>query len=124
MGLLELALAAHEGIEVEEVGDGEPLVEPEDARVMGVGGKNGSAGPTEAIDVPFAKVAGGVAGFFKSGGEGLFLTAESVTVVEDGGAVVGSSGENAGARGGAVGSGVKVVEAETVCRHGVEVGCF
>ena len=60
--LFKFSAAAEERVAVEEIRGGEPLVETEFTGVMIVGGEDGGAGAAETVEVPFAKMRGGVAG--------------------------------------------------------------
>ena len=73
--------------------------------------------------MPFAEVAGGVACLFESGGDGFFLKPQGVPVTGNAGAVVGPAGEDGGASRRTHGSpGVEAIEAQSIGRHGIEVG--
>jgi hypothetical protein len=122
---LEFSAAAEERIAVEEIRDGEPLVETEGAGAVVVGAEDGRAGAAEAVEVPFAEVAGGVAGVAEGARERFLLEAEGEAVVLDAGAVVGAAGHDGGAGGRAIGrAGVETIEAQAGGGHGVEVRGF
>ena len=122
MNIFEFSVPTHDGVEVEEIGDGIPMVEAKDSGVMGVVFENRSAGTAVTIEVPFSKVTGGVSCLFEGCREGFFLPSQGVSVVEDGGAIVAPAGENRGAGGRAIWRGVESVEAEAIFGHRVEVG--
>lgn len=97
--VFDFAAAAEERVHVEVVGGGQPGIEAEGTGVMGIVGEDGSTGSAEAVEVPFAKVTGAVSLIAKGLGDGFFLEAKRVAVVEDTAAVIGTAGEDGGARG-------------------------
>ena len=76
-------------------------------------------------DVPLAEVGGVVASLFQCLGDGDFVWAHVVAVVEYVGAHRGAPGHHAGAGGGADrGTGVESIKHNGLLRHRVEVGSF
>ena len=98
--LLELAPATEDRIAIEEIRDRQPVVETELAGiVIVVGRQNRHTGTTQAVEMPFAEVAGHIARVVEGRGDRLFLTPQCVAVTFDAGAIVGTSGQYAGAGG-------------------------
>ena len=119
------SLPTHQRIIIKEVADAKPSVKTKGAGIVRVFFENGNSRPAQAVQMPFAKMRGGVAVVPKGLGGGFFLETQRIAVVKNAGAVVASAGENGGPSGRTIGSaGVKVSEPQAIGRHSVKVRGF
>ena len=120
--LLDLAARRHQRIEIEEVRHRNPFVEAERAGAARIVGQDRRAGPAEAVEMPFAEMAGHVARRLQRLGDRLLLQPQRVAVAEHARAIVRAAGQHAGPRRRTDrAAGVEPLEAQPVGRHRVEV---
>ena len=122
---LELSLAAHDWIQIEEVGDGQPLLKTKVLGSVWIMRKDRDTWTSQAIEMPFSEVSGRVTGFFESLRESPFLLPQSISVIEDSRAVMGSAREYGCSCGRADrATRIKSVQTEAVVSHFVQVRCL
>jgi len=73
---LESAIAAHQGIQIEVVGHGQPHIETVMARVVLIVTQNGDAITAHPIEMPFAEMGRAVASLLQGLGQSLLLQAQ------------------------------------------------
>lgn len=118
----DLAGSAHQGVVVEEIRDTEPNLEAEGTGMVRVFGENGNAGPAESVEMPFPEMRGRVAGLQECLGNGFFLFAKRVAMIENSGSIVAAAGQHCcSGRGTVGGAGVESIEPQSVGSHGIEV---
>ena len=122
---LEVAIAAHHRVQIEEIGNGQPFVIAVFARVILVVAQDGHAWSAQTVQVPLAEVARGVTRCAQGFRNRLLLQSQNVAVLIHARAVIGPSRQHAGSRRRANGRPrIEPVEAQTVGRHSIEIGRF
>ena len=90
--LLNFTLTTHDRVAIEKIRHRQPFIETKSTRVMGVLLEDRGAGASQSVQVPFAKMRGGVTGVFHRLAKRLLLLPQCVAMVEHAGAVVGAPG--------------------------------
>ena len=120
--ILKLTVAAHDRMQVEKVGDRNPRIKSEDTRMQRILLKDRCSRTTKAVEVPFTKVASGVTRIPHRLRDGLFLSAQRITVSLHARAIVTSACQQGGPGGRAIrGTRVESIKPNTRRRHLIQM---
>ena len=116
------AISAQHRIQVELRGNAQPIVEAELTGIARVAGRYLVIRVSAPVQMPLAKMRGGVTGLPECRGQHHFLRVDRIANLEHAGPIVGSACQDCGARWRAHGCGcVKSIHPQTICRHVVEI---